>query len=299
MYILLGGIPPFYGDTEEEIFEKIKKCEYDFSPPPFKNVSKNCKDLIRRLLEPKKQYRITAIEALRHPFFTETFDASSAMTENKDLNVLKQFINPVKYASKFHEAVAAFLCVNFISAEEENTLKTVFRYLDKDNKSVITKEAIKKCLEEINVPISDAKLQEIFDSIDEDGSGLIEYQEFIRNACDIQKLMNESNLKNVFHAICGDRDIMTGQDMKNFVFHDAVVHEHILNEYFDQIGMKIDDSITFNDFFNMIKNNTKVGGVRPKYKKQESRYLYTGPVIDEGDEEEGDVSPRKKPNQEN
>ena len=299
MYILLGGIPPFYGDTEEEIFEKIKKCEYDFSPPPFKNVSKNCKDLIRRLLEPKKQYRITAIEALRHPFFTETFDASSAMTENKDLNVLKQFINPVKYVSKFHEAVAAFLCVNFISAEEENTLKTVFRYLDKDNKSVITKEAIKKCLEEINVPISDAKLQEIFDSIDEDGSGLIEYQEFIRNACDIQKLMNESNLKNVFHAICGDRDIMTGQDMKNFVFHDAVVHEHILNEYFDQIGMKIDDSITFNDFFNMIKNNTKVGGVKPKYKKQESRYLYTGPVIDEGDEEEGDVSPRKKPNQEN
>jgi calcium-dependent protein kinase len=299
MYILLGGIPPFYGDTEEEIFEKIKKCEYDFSPPPFKNVSKNCKDLIRRLLEPKKQYRIRANEALRHPFFTETFDASSAMTENKDLNVLKQFINPVKYASKFHEAVAAFLCVNFISAEEENTLKTVFRYLDKDNKSVITKEAIKQCLEEINVHISDAKIQEIFDSIDENGSGLIEYQEFIRNACDIQKLMNESNLKNVFHAICGDREIMTGQDMKNFVFHDAVVHEHILNEYFDQIGMKIDDSITFDDFFNMIKNNTKVGGVRPKYKKQESKYLYTGPVIDEGDEEEGDASPRKKPNQEN
>ena len=73
----------------------------------------------------------------------------------------------------------------------------------------------------------------------------------IRNACDIQKLMNESNLKNVFHAICGDREIMTGQDMKNFVFHDAVVHEHILNEYFDQIGMKIDDSITFDDFFNI------------------------------------------------
>ena len=118
MYILLGGVPPFAGDTEEEIFEKIKKCEYDFSPPPFKKVSKNCKDLIRRLLEPKKQYRIKANEALRHPFFTESFDPNSAMTENKDLNVLKRFINPVKYASKFHEAVVAYLCVNFIPDEE-------------------------------------------------------------------------------------------------------------------------------------------------------------------------------------
>ena len=28
-------------------------------------------------------------EALRHPFFTELFDPNSAMTVNKDLNVLK------------------------------------------------------------------------------------------------------------------------------------------------------------------------------------------------------------------
>ena len=53
MYILLSGVPPFFGETEEEIFEKIKKCKYDFTPAPFRKVSKNCKDLIRRLLEPK------------------------------------------------------------------------------------------------------------------------------------------------------------------------------------------------------------------------------------------------------
>jgi len=305
MYILLGGIPPFYGDTEEEIFEKIKKCQYDFSPPPFKKVSKNCKDLIRRLLEPKKQYRIKANEALRHPFFTESFDPNSAMTENKDLNVLKQFITPVKYPSKFHEAVVAYLCVNFMPEEEEKTLKTVFRYLDKENKGIITLDAIKQCLEEIDVEISDEQLKQIFDSIDQDGSGVIEYQEFIRNACDIKKLMSEPNLKNVFHSICGDKEIMTGEDIKRFVFHDSVVHEQTLNEYFDQIGMKLEDSIKFDDFFNMIKNNTKFGGKekekekdegRIKHKKHESRYAFKGPVIDEekADEEDGAISPRKK-----
>ena len=298
MYILLGGIPPFYGDTEEEIFDKIKKCEYDFSPAPFKKVSKNCKDLIRRLLEPKKQYRIKANEALRHPFFTESFDPNSAMTENKDLNVLKQFIKPIKYASKFHEAVVAYLCVNFMPEEEEKILKTVFRYLDKENKGIITKDSIKQCLEEINVDISEEDLKQVFDSIDENGSGLIEYQEFIRNACDIQKLMSEANLKNVFHVVCGDKEVMTGEDIKKFVFHDSVVHEQTLNEYFGQLGMKLEDNITFNDFFNMIKNNCKLKEQDANKKRQESRYAFKGPVIVEDEEkvedEDGGISPRKK-----
>ena len=281
MYILLSGVPPFFGDTEEEIFEKIKKCKYDFTPAPFKKVSKNCKDLIRRLLEPKKQYRIKANEALRHPFFTESFDPNSAMTEDKDLNVLKNFINPLKYCSKFHEAIAVFLCVNYLPSDEEKTLKTVFRYLDKDGKGIITKEIMKKSLEEIGIDISDEDLQKVFDDIDEDGSSFIEYQEFIRNTCDIKKLINEPNLKNVFHVICGEKDLMTGQDIKNFVFHDSIVREETLKEYFDSFGMKFEDSIGFDDFFKMIKNNQKLGK-----SEKNKKFEFKGVVIDEKAEEE-------------
>ena len=53
MNILLSGVPTFFGETEEEIFEEIEKCKYDFTSALFRKVSKNCKDLIRRLLEPK------------------------------------------------------------------------------------------------------------------------------------------------------------------------------------------------------------------------------------------------------
>ena len=173
--------------------------------------------------------------------------------------------------------------------------------MDKDNKSIITKEAMKQCLEEIDVDVSNEQLKQLFDSIDENGSGLIEYQEFIRNACDIKKLMSESNLKNVFHAICGDKDIMTGEDIKKFVFHDSIVHEQTLNEYFEQIGMKIEDNVNFEDFFNMIKNNTKLKekeDTKIKYKKTESKYTFKGPVIMEDEEkvedEDGAMSPRKK-----
>ena len=287
MYILLSGVAPFTGETEEEIFEKIKECKYDFTPPPFKKVSKNCKDLIRRLLEPKKQYRIKAIEALRHPFFTESFDPNSAMTENKDLNILKNFVNPFKYMSKFHEAVAVFLCVHYISPEEENTIKTVFRYLDKDGKGIISKETMKEGLVEIGIDISDEELKKIFDQVDEDGSEFIEYQEFIRNTCDIKKLMTEPNLKNVFHAICGDKNIMTGEDIKKFVFHDLIVKEQTLNEFFDSFGMKYEDSIGFDDFFNMMKNNQKLKEDENMEKNDKNKkFEYKGVTIDEKIEEE-------------
>ena len=282
MYILLSGVAPFTGDTEEEIFEKIKKCQYDFTPAPFKKVSKNCKDLIRRLLEPRKQYRIKAIEALRHPFFTESFDPNSAMTENKDLNILKRFINPINYISKFHEAVGVFLYVHCLPEEEANALKTVFRYLDKEGKGIISKDIMKKSLEENGIDISENDLNKIFEEIDENGSSFIEFQEFGKNACDIKKLMTEQNLKKVFNFICGDKDTMSGEDIKNFAFHDTIVREETLKEYFDSFGMKYEENISFDDFYKMIKNNQKLG----KKEEKNEKYKFKGDVIEEKNEEE-------------
>ena len=284
MYILLCGEAPFTGDTEEEIFDKVKKCEYNFSNPAFKKVSKNCKDLIRRLLEPKKQYRITARDALRHPFFTESFDPNSAMTENTDLNYLKHIINPINYVSKFHETIIAFLCVNYISVDEENNLRKLFRYMDKEGKNSISKKDLKLTLEEIYIKVSDEELNKIFETVDENGTGFIEYQEFLRNACDIKTLLSEKNVKNVFHAICGDKNLMSGEDIKRFVFHGAKIKEEALKEYFDSFGMKYETSIDFDEFYRMIKKNKKYAP--KKKKKKKSKYLFEGPVIDEDEKEE-------------
>ena len=289
MYILLCGEPPFYGENEEEIFDKVKKCDYSFSNPAFKKVSKNCKDLIRKLLEPKKQYRIKAREALRHPFFTENFDPNSAMTENTDLNYLKQFINPIGYISKFHEAVIAFLCVNFISKDEENNLRKLFRYMDKEGKNSISKKELKQSLEEIDIKITDEELDKIFETVDENGTGFIEYQEFIRNACDIQALLSESNLKNVFNTICGDKELMSGEDIKKFIFKETKINEQALKEFFDSFGMKYENNIKFEEFSYMIKKNKKLGHKKKaKSQKKKSKYLFDGPVINEaqGDEEQ-------------
>ena len=260
MYILLSGEPPFQGETEEEVFKEIKKCKYNFNLNAFKDVSYNCKNLIKKLLEPNKKKRIKASEALKHPFFTEFFNPSHAMTANKDLNILKKLINYKKSTSKFHEAMYAFICNNFISIDEEKKLREVFRYIDKEGKNALSKENLKECLNEIGVDLPEEQLDADFKILDANQSNVIEYQEFLRAACDRNSLLTEENLKNTFLALSGGegKKFINGEDIKKFIFKDLNIQDEILNEYLEQFGMKKEKTMNFEQFSDILKYDEKL-----------------------------------------
>lgn len=256
MYMLLCGEAPFEGETEEEIFNNIKKKRYDFSKSEFSSVSDSCKDLISKLMEPNIKNRIKAIDALRHPFFTGGFDPSKAMTEKKDLSLLNKIVHLHYLPSKFHEAVFAYLSTNFVLTDEETKIRELFRYMDEGNKNLVSKDDVKRTLKEINITLSDEEIDKIFNYLDSNGSGYLEYQEFIRAVCDKESLLSENNVKGVFLTISGGKDEITQSDIKKFIFHDSKINDTILKEYFEQFGMKEEDKINFNDFYDMIKNGT-------------------------------------------
>ena len=259
MYILLTGKVPFPGDTEEEIFEKIKKCQYNFNDPKFNNVSENCKDLIRKLLEPNINKRIKASDALRHPFFTETFNPNKALIENTDLSVFNTLINIKPYPSKFHEAITAFLCANYINKDEEKRLREVFRYIDKEGKNFLTKKSIGNRLKENGYLVTNEKLDHIFKCLDNDSNGTIEYQEFLTGVCDKESLFSNSNLKSAFDCIDEEfKGFLTANDIKKFIFQQNAVSDKLLRNYLNQFGMSITDKLTFDDFVFLIKNNKKL-----------------------------------------
>ena len=256
MYILLSGEPPFPGETEEEIFEKIKKCDYNFDSPKFKNVSDNCKDLIKKLLEPDIKKRIKASEALRHPFFTETFNPNKALTQNKDLSILNKLINIKPLPSKFHEAIIAFLCVNYINKDEEKRLREVFRFIDKEGKNILSVKSIENCLKENGYLVTNQKLDDVIKSLDSDSNGTIEYQEFLRGVCDKESLFSDNNLKSTFDCIdVGLKGYINANDIKNFIFQQEEISDKMLADYLNQFGMKIEDKLNYNDFVYLIKKN--------------------------------------------
>ncbi|CAI5491033.1 unnamed protein product [Closterium sp. Naga37s-1] len=70
LYVLLCGLPPFWGDTTEDVFKSILWQELDFETEPWPVVSTAAKDLVRRMLCRKYERRITVAEILRSLSFS-------------------------------------------------------------------------------------------------------------------------------------------------------------------------------------------------------------------------------------
>ncbi|VFQ85411.1 unnamed protein product [Cuscuta campestris] len=70
LYIMLAGVPPFYGDSAEKIFEAVLRANLRFPLRIFSAVSPGAKDLLRRMLCKDVSRRFSAEQVLRHPWMT-------------------------------------------------------------------------------------------------------------------------------------------------------------------------------------------------------------------------------------
>lgn len=59
-YILLSGYPPFYGDSDPEIFASVRRGRYSYDTPEWQGVSKEAKEFIDSLLKLDSKKRMTA-----------------------------------------------------------------------------------------------------------------------------------------------------------------------------------------------------------------------------------------------
>ncbi|XP_065178510.1 calcium/calmodulin-dependent protein kinase type 1-like [Sycon ciliatum] len=69
-YILLCGYPPFYSESDAQLFEIIKKGHFEFEDPYWKDISGAAKDFVKRLLTVEPGKRMTCGEALKHPWIS-------------------------------------------------------------------------------------------------------------------------------------------------------------------------------------------------------------------------------------
>merc|ERR1711868_294302 len=100
-YILLCGYPPFYDENDANLFEQIKKAEYEFDSPYWDEISDSAKDFINHLMEKSPVKRYTCDEALDHPWISggmaSTKDITSHVTANMRKHLAKQ-----KWKQAFH-----------------------------------------------------------------------------------------------------------------------------------------------------------------------------------------------------
>ena len=277
MYILLYGDTPFAGNTEEEIFENIKNYNIDFDK--LENVSENCLDLIKKLINPKKQYRITALEALRHPFFTEKLNPKNILTHHKDLSILKRYKKIKKYPTILHKVVVAYCCFNYISQEEEKKLKELFLFLDENNVKKLREKDFIRGFEKAKISISPLEIKDLMNLLDSDGSKVIEYQEFLRAFCDKDLLLNNDNLKIIFEIIDKDKKgYININDIKDFILGNDKnkLKESAMKNLSKKIGIDNNSKIEFKQFCDIIRNTDEE---KDKIKKQKSYFKNSNSII--------------------
>uniref|UniRef100_A0AAY5ECA1 calcium/calmodulin-dependent protein kinase n=1 Tax=Electrophorus electricus TaxID=8005 RepID=A0AAY5ECA1_ELEEL len=68
LYILLVGYPPFWDEDQHKLYQQIKAGAYDFPSPEWDTVTPEAKNLINQMLTINPAKRITAEQALKHPW---------------------------------------------------------------------------------------------------------------------------------------------------------------------------------------------------------------------------------------
>ncbi|KAG0484307.1 hypothetical protein HPP92_008386 [Vanilla planifolia] len=71
LYILLSGMPPFWGKTKSRIFDAVRSAELQFPSDPWDDVSESAKELVAGMLCRNTTQRLTAKQVLEHSWIKE------------------------------------------------------------------------------------------------------------------------------------------------------------------------------------------------------------------------------------
>jgi len=265
LYILLTGRPPFDGNDDDEILENVKKGEYDKWAYPFPLLSPQSKDLIDKLLQYDPKKRLSADQAIDHPWFKSAEFRKKDKVNTISPVLAKELIqNMTKYRSDnmLKCAVIAYLVHHIINSEECTEASKLFIKIDLNSDGKIEKHELIHGFEKYwNISKKEAKekVDLIFANLDTDFNGFIEYEEFVRAAVNSSIFMSQNYLKFAFNYFDRDSsgDITFEEIKKRFTQNAKNRNENIdveLKEIFDSIDINGDGSISFNEFCKMMKN---------------------------------------------
>ena len=256
LFILLCGKPPFPGSNEQEIFSKISRGVIKFSDRKWRNISKEAKELLLKMLNKDISQRFSAAEAFAHPWVQnavtkslKTFEISPKIIKN-----LEQF----RATTRLQQATLSFIATNMFSGQEIKELREAFIVLDTDGDGHLTQAELQRGFSTISISAS-AKLEDILSSCDIDMNGMIDYSEFLTAALDWQKHLSEEILENAFRAYDTDKSgAISIREIKQFLGVKEDEPDDIWNEILREADENGDGEIDMEEFKTLMRSRFKV-----------------------------------------
>ncbi|OVA01088.1 Protein kinase domain [Macleaya cordata] len=255
LYILLSGVPPFWAETQQGIFDAVLKGEIDFESDPWPVISDSAKDLIRRMLCSRPSDRLTAHQVLCHPWICENGVAPDRSLDPAVLSRLKQFsaMNKLK-------KMALRVIAESLSEEEIAGLKEMFKAMDTDNSGAITFDELKAGLKKYGSNLKEWEIRDLMDAADVDNNGTIDYGEFIAATVHLNKLEREEHLVAAFSYFDKDGSGYITVDELQQACLEHNMTDVFLEDIIKEVDQDNDGRIDYGEFVAMMtKGNAGIG----------------------------------------
>mmetsp|Transcript_88907 Transcript_88907/g.252078 ORF Transcript_88907/g.252078 Transcript_88907/m.252078 type:complete len:414 (+) Transcript_88907:2-1243(+) len=259
MYVMLCGYPPFFGETDAEVLAKVRLGNFNFNAADWKNISDDAKNLIRALLKMNPKERFNAGQALNHGWIkNKAPKARQVAISASHVENLRSFRSQNKL-----KKIALHHVAQNLQDSEIKQLKELFQSLDKDRDGSLTLAELKEGIEESKIPI-DGDLSKVMENIkesaDADGSGKVDYTEFIAAALDRRKDLKEELVQQIFRNFDknGDGEI-TKEELREALANgneeDLALAQEV-EAVIKEVDTDGDGNISYQEFVKMMKNDS-------------------------------------------
>jgi len=178
---LFTGWHPFYtpGDDEVAVRSKISQPEpVQFPMDVWQPVSEDARDLCRKLLEKSPKNRLSAAQALAHPWFRDPSKPSPfGNVEGLSVSIFDGLMKYQAY-NKLKRAVLQLL-TRELSEFQIQELRGKFMALDTQGDGLLSPEELIEGMRHVGYEMTSSELSQIMAALDGSGSERIGYKEFI------------------------------------------------------------------------------------------------------------------------
>jgi len=247
-YILLCGYPPFYGDRDEDILRRVKKGDFDFPSPDWDNVSSHGKDMIKSMLTLKQDDRPSAKSLLDHTWLQNNTERPKVSLSTDHFKKMQQFVGN----SKVKKVALTYIAQQLDEKSIEN-LRQAFQNLDVNRDGTLTIKEITDGIQD-GAKLSAEQLERL-KKLDTDGSGSIDYTEFIAATINTKKYMKKEVMWSAFRLFDKDNDgHITKAELKTVLEEQqgGLMSEAEVDAIMTEIDTNGDGKISFSEFERMM-----------------------------------------------